>query len=324
MSHTILQRYATRTTTIRIHFKRTILQRGRLIYSSESLSHSLIAHLRRKVCSSALILVSLVFLGPQLAIAEPSLERGTYLVRGPSGCGNCHTPMGPDGFVNEMELAGRLVEDLPVFTAIAPNLTPAGPIAAWSDTELARSIREGIRPDGTVLGPPMPIILYRGLSDDDLMSIVMYLRQLEPVDNDPGTSTYRIELPPAYGPPVGGVASMPQGVNVEYGEYLANAVAHCMECHTTQGEQGPMFDTHLGAGGLEFQGPWGRSVASNITPVGIAQYTDDQLSAMIQQGVRPDGRKMLPPMPYYFFSNMTDDDVDAVILYLRQLPPKGG
>ncbi|MCX7299323.1 MAG: cytochrome C [Rhodobacterales bacterium] len=261
-------------------------------------------------------------------LAEPSLERGTYLVEGPSACGNCHTPLGPTGPVMEQALGGRVVEQSEAFTAIASNITPGGRVAGWSDAELVKAIREGIRPDGTVIGPPMPIGLYRGLSDDDVQSIVMYLRQVPAVDLDPGQSVYNIPLPPAYGPPIDTVAAIPQGVTVVYGAYLANAVSHCMECHTTFGPQGPMFDTHLGAGGFEFHGPWGTVVAPNITsgPEGIGKYSDAELVQIIQHGVRPDGAAMLPPMPYGNFAAMTDDDVAAVILYLRSLPalPFGG
>ncbi len=113
-------------------------------------------------------------------------------------------------------------------------------------------------------------------------------------------------------------------MTVKYGEYLAGPVAHCMECHTPHGPQGPMLDTHLGAGGFVFNGPWGSTVAPNLTPHpedGIADYTDEELKVMITQGVRPDGSHMTPPMPYAFLANMTAEDLDAVILYLRSLEP---
>jgi hypothetical protein len=77
----------------------------------------------------------------------------------------------------------------------------------------------------------------------------------------------------------------------------------------------------LGAGGAEFAGPNGIVVAPNITPAGIGEYTDDQLKTMITKGVRPDGTQMSPPMPYGFFANMKETDLDAIILYLRSLPP---
>ena len=50
--------------------------------------------------------------------------------------------MGPDGFIADQELAGRLVEDLPEFRAIAPNITPGSRVAEWTDEQLARAIRE--------------------------------------------------------------------------------------------------------------------------------------------------------------------------------------
>jgi mono/diheme cytochrome c family protein len=257
--------------------------------------------------------------------AEPSLDRGEYLVRGPGGCGNCHTPMGPQGPLMDLELTGRVVEDGEPFRAVAPNLTPAGRIAGWSDAELAKAIREGLRPDGSLIGPPMPFTMYRGLSDDDVASIVMFLRSLPATESaDPlPASEYRIPLPPAYGPPVETVAAPAQGVTAEYGAYLAGPVAHCMECHTPMGPQGPMVDTHLGAGGFEFHGPWGTSVAANLTshPDGLANYTDAEIAAMITDGKRPDGTAMLPPMPYGHFKAFTPDDLQAVILYLRSLPP---
>lgn len=170
----------------------------------------------------------------------------------------------------------------------------------------------------------MPFAMYRGLSDDDLLSIVAYLRTVPAQEREVPESVYNIELPPAYGPPVRTVAHPIEGATVEYGAYLAGPVAHCMECHTPLGPQGPKLDTHLGAGGFEFFGPWGVSVAKNLTSHpedGIAGYPDDELRAMIARGIRSDGTEMLPPMPYGYFARMTPQDIDAVIIYLRSLPP---
>jgi mono/diheme cytochrome c family protein len=271
----------------------------------------------------AALLVFTVMPGAGTALAETLLERGEYLVRGPMGCGNCHSPLGPEGPVAGQELAGRLVEENEAFTAIAPNITPAGAVGKWSDAELAKAIREGLRPDGTIIGPPMPIIFYRHLSDNDLAAIVAFLRTIPPVENDPGKSVYNIPLPPAYGPPVTNVADIPRAVSVEYGQYLAGPVAHCLECHSPITLQGPDL-TKLGQGGYEFKGPWGISVAPNLTSHpedGIASFTDEELAVMITQGKRPDGAAMMPPMPYGHFARMTGDDVKAVIVYLRTLPP---
>ncbi|MCA8884847.1 MAG: c-type cytochrome [Rhodobacteraceae bacterium] len=231
--------------------------------------------------------------------------------------------MGPDGPILSQDLAGSLIVDDDMLTAYSANITPAGAVSGWTDAELGRAIREGIRPDGSLIGPPMPFPMYRGLADDDLAAIVAYLRTVPAVDSQPPKSEYRFPLPPAYGPPVDTVTAPPRGVTVDYGEYMAKAVSHCMECHTPFGPQGPMIGTDLGRGGFRFEGPWGVSVAPNLTTHedGLASYSDAELEQMIVEGVRPDGSPMLPPMPYGYFAKMTEDDLAALILYLRTLPP---
>ena len=221
------------------------------------------------------------------------------------------------------EFGGFMVEKNPGFEAWAVNITPASRVADWTDDQLARAIREGIRPDGSVIGPPMPIGLYRGLSDDDLYSIVAFLRTVPASQNETPFSTYNIPLPPAYGPPIDSVTAPPRAVSVEYGQYLAGPVAHCVECHTPFGDKGPMLETRLGAGGFEFHGPWGTSVAPNLTSHadGLAGYSDAEVKAMITTGLRPNGSQMMPPMGYHHYAAMTAEDLDAVVLYLRQLPP---
>ena len=259
------------------------------------------------------------------AQTDSRVERGRYLVESIAGCGNCHTPQGPNGPEPGKALAGGLRIDEPAFTAVASNITPDPDtgIGKWTDAQIALAIREGKRPDGSLIGPPMPIGLYRGISDNDLAAMVAYLRTVPPVKHAVAKSTYRITLPPSYGPPVGKVADVPRTDKVAYGRYLAGPVGHCVECHSRPGPQGmPDFANGLGAGGMAFPGPWGRSVASNITPTGLARFTDAQLKAVITTGVRPDGSRLLPPMGTAYYARMTGDDLDALVAYLRTLPPK--
>ena len=258
--------------------------------------------------------------------AETPLERGEYLVRVVAACGNCHTPFGANGPDAAKELAGRLIDDNEAFTAWAPNITPDAEtgIGRWTDAQIARAIREGVRPDGSIIGPPMPIMLYRNLSDTDLAAMVAFLRTLPAVKNDTPASVYRIPLPPSYGPPVTHVADVPRDDPVAYGGYLAGPVAHCLECHTPMGPEGhPDFEHALGAGGFVFRGPWGASVAANLTSHddGLARYTDAEVADMIRHGVRPGGLPMLPPMGYGYYARMTDADTGAIIAFLRTLPP---
>jgi mono/diheme cytochrome c family protein len=110
-----------------------------------------------------LMIVLLAGAGP--AAAQTALiDRGRQLVEGIAACGNCHTPKGPDGEVPGMTLAGGFVIDIPnAFRAVTPNITQDAEtgIGRWSDAEIGRAVREGKRPDGSTIGPPMPFELYR-------------------------------------------------------------------------------------------------------------------------------------------------------------------
>ncbi|WP_137124877.1 c-type cytochrome [Roseomonas sp. HF4] len=259
------------------------------------------------------------------AQAQPDpVARGRYLVEGIAGCGNCHTPKGPQGDLPGMNMAGGAVFDEPPFRAVASNITPDPEtgIGRWTDAEVARAIREGIRPDGRIIGPPMPIELYRGISDADLAAMVAYLRTVPAVRNAVEPSVYRMPLPPSYGPPVANVAR-PADDPVARGAYLAGPLGHCTECHTPMREGGQRDWPRLGAGGQQFPGPWGVSVARNITPhreAGIGGWTDAQILRAVTEGVSADGRRMFPPMGYGYYARMTPRDLADLVAWLRSIP----
>jgi mono/diheme cytochrome c family protein len=273
---------------------------------------------------AALTAATIFFVLSSAASAETPLERGTYLMQSIVACGNCHTPKGPDGEIPGMELAGGFKFDEKPFTAYAPNITPDKEtgVGNWTDAQLIKAIREGIRPDGSIIGPPMPMVLYRGLSDTDVKAIIAYLRNVKPVRNEVPKSEYRIPLPPAYGPPIDHVPDVPKSDKVAYGAYLAGPAGHCTECHTPMGDRGRDYANRLGAGGFEFHGPWGTSVAANITPNGLKDRSDADIKKMIAGGTRPDGSRMLPPMAYPYYANISAQDLDAIVAYLRTLPAK--
>ena len=257
--------------------------------------------------------------------AETPLERGTYLMSSIVACGNCHTPQGPDGPLPGMELAGGLLIEEEAFTVHTPNITPDPEtgIGGWTDEEIIAAIREGRRPDGRIIGPPMPIGLYRNMADSDVQAIVAYLRQVPPVNNRVAPSEFRIPLPESWGPPVGPVADVPRDDPIVYGAYLAGPLGHCIECHTPLTPAGPDFE-HLGAGGNSFYGPWDVSVSRNITPhpeAGIGSWSDEQIKRAITEGIRADGAPLLPPMPFPYYANMSEADLDALVAYLRSIPP---
>jgi len=285
-------------------------------------------------------LVTLLVCARETEAQDNPLERGRYLVETVMFCGVCHNTRGPDGqMIPGMELAGgrvmplnemrTVLSNLPPgdIRAVVPNITPDPEtgIGRWTDAQIATAIREGRRPDGSIIGPPMPIMLYRGLSDSDLKAIVIYLRTVPPKHN-PVTqhSTYPVPIGP-YGPLVEHVADPPDNP-VARGAYIAGPVAHCMECHTPVVSLVQRDWSRMGAGGMPFEGPWGIVVAPNITPDkdhgGIGGWSDQQIRDALTRGVAADGRHLLPPMgaraPIY--SHIHDGDMRDLIAYLRSLP----
>jgi mono/diheme cytochrome c family protein len=256
---------------------------------------------------------------------ETALDRGTYLMHSIVACGNCHTPKGPDGQpLTDQELSGGLVFDAPVFRAVAPNITPDPDtgIGKWTDAQLIDAIRNGKRPDGSTIGPPMPIFFYRNISDSDAQAIVVYLRAVTPIQHPVDKSNYKIPLPASYGPPVTHVADTSRQNQLAYGHYLSN-IGHCMECHTPQ-LQGHPDMSKIGAGGQQLPAfPSGMTVTANLTPAnpnGIAHWTNAQIETAITTGVRPDGRRLALLMAFGWYKNIDKADLDAVVAYLRTLP----
>jgi len=256
--------------------------------------------------------------------AETPLERGTYLMNSIVACGNCHTPKGPNGKAIEgKELSGGDPIDAPVFHAVPSNITPDKEtgIGNWTDDQIINAIRNGKRPDGTTIGPPMPIAFYRDMSDTDVKAIVAYLRSIKPISTKSEKSTYKIPLPPGYGPPVTHVADVPRTNAVAYGKYLAPGLGHCMDCHTPDVQGRPDF-TRLGAGGNEFGAPnGGLIISANLTPSnpqGIAGWTNDQVKTAITAGVRPD-RPLVRLMAFDWYKNMSNADLNDLVAFLRTL-----
>jgi mono/diheme cytochrome c family protein len=258
------------------------------------------------------------------------LEHGRYLVETIAGCGNCHTPHLPDGSLDPTKkFAGAFVIEEPVFKAYAANITPdmETGIGSWSEDDIVNAIRNGQRPDGSYLGPPMSFIWYRNMSDTDAHAIAAYIKSVPAIHNEVPKSTYQIPLN-GYGPTVTHVPDMPKDDVVKYGGYLAGPIGHCMDCHTTY-VNGVIDMNQLGRGGNVYAKPFGYSwaaVSANITSdpnAGLGAWTDDEIKRAITQGISRNGRMLLPFMPFSLYAKMEPSDLDAVVAYLRSLPPMG-
>ena len=166
------------------------------------------------VCLRAIFVVgtAVAVFDPASVRSETLLERGRYLVNGILSCGNCHTPKGPDGNpLPGKELSGGGVTfNTPTFAAPSSNITPDREtgIGSWSDQDIKRALREGVRPDhaklpGTKLAPSMPIGQYKLLTERDLDAVVAYLRSIPAIRNELPGPVYKADI--AYMPdPAGG------------------------------------------------------------------------------------------------------------------------
>ena len=269
------------------------------------------------------------FLGPrvrtttnrQFERTPERLARGKYLVQGLLGCETCHTeanwtqhgaPKTPG-----KELAGQTVA-LPDFpgTLTAPNLTPDAETgsANWSDDQIARAIREGIKHDDTTIFPMMPYSAYKDLSDEDLASVVVYVRSLTPVRNQ--LKPTKINFPVNYlvrsaPEPVTAPVSGPAADPVARGKYMVHMGCGC---HS-------MVEKIPFGGGELLAGPWGSVVSANITSdaSGISYYTEATFITALRTGY-VGARELNPIMPYGEFKNLSDDDLKAIFAYLRTVP----
>jgi hypothetical protein len=125
-------------------------------------------------------------------------------------------------------------------------------------------------------------------------------------------------------PAVTGIADPAQRAIAARGRYLV--MTHgCIGCHATNGSQGPDLTKYLAGGALKFQTPHGTFVSRNLTPdqeSGIGRRTDDEVKRVLRSGTFPDAHVAVGSvMPWPAFSNWSDEDRHAVVVYLRHLTP---
>lgn len=262
------------------------------------------------------------------ATAQTLVERGDYLVNAVMACDNCHTPRGKSGLVMEKRFSGgSQVWDTPAYTVRGTNITPDREtgIGAWSDDEIRRSLTDGVRRHGVPLAPQMPSAFYKILTPRDLDAMVAYMRTVTPIRNEVQPPVYKAAMHTELVP--GAVKPFTEEAlrdPVKRGFYLAT-IAHCMECHGRRPDGVQDYKNAWGKGGYLFKGPWGSAVTSNITShpqSGIGAWTDAEIRRTLTHGVSRDGRAFKPPMARQeYFSRMTDSDLDALVAWMRTIPP---
>lgn len=262
--------------------------------------------------------------------AQTLLERGNYLVNGIMACNHCHTPKDKTGTpVMERQFAGgsQRFNEIP-FSATGPNITPDRDtgIGNWSASELKRALTEGVRPNGVQLAIIMPYPLYRVLTPRDLEAVVTYVHSVAPISNKVEPPVYKMQQVPYTFPGAEKPMSEDDLRNpVKRGLYLAS-LAHCMHCHAERKDDVPNYRTGAGRGGREFKTPTGMVKGANITShptLGIGAWTDEEIKRALTEGVSRDGRPLAVTMAQYkiYFRRLTDEDLNAIVAWLRSLPP---
>jgi mono/diheme cytochrome c family protein len=272
--------------------------------------------------------------GRKFDVTDTRLARGKYLVEGPAACFHCHTEHDlstPDYPSVQAKKGAGWVMPIPELNNIAArNITPDPEtgLGNWTDDEIARAIREGVSRDGTALFPVMPYLDFASMDDEDVASVVVYLRSIPAVRNV--VPVRQLPFPLEYitrtipKPVSQPQPSHPSATPEDRGKYLVT-IASCGGCHTPADERGaPMTALAFGGGG-KFEDP-GNDMkplfSMNITqdPSGIAHY-DESLFIQVLHSGQITGRLLSHIMPFEFFRNITDDDLRDMWAYLKSQPP---
>jgi hypothetical protein len=254
------------------------------------------------------------------------LEHGRYLVEAVAICFECHSerdfsrpgwpiPAGRKG--SGRILYGEGTKD----QLVAPNISPdpMTGIGEWTNGEIIRAVKDGIGRDGHRLNPEMPYLYFSRMSEEDLKSVVEYLRSIPPVKN-------RLPKNPRYvepaSPPKVAMDSLKfiKSKEVERGEFLVR-LGGCETCHTPADSSGYLPHMEF-AGGSVFSHDKESAASSNLTPdpSGLAYYTKKTFVDTLRTG-RVGARPLFSAMPWLFYRELSTEDLEAIFAYLRAIPP---
>lgn len=261
--------------------------------------------------------------GTEAAQKESAVTRGQHLFR-IAGCAACHTDAKNGGAF----LAGGRAFETPFGRFFAPNITPdrTHGIGNWSDGDFLRALKGGIAPDGSSYFPAFPYTAYAGMSTEDALAIKAYLFTVRPV-----VQPDRSHELPWY---LGRLAARawkwlyfrpPEATREKNarGEYLAESVAHCGECHTPRDALGGLLPARKFSG--TSSGPEGKAIP-NITPdrkTGIGKWRRREIAEYLKSGARPDGDyagSLMAEVIDEGLKHLTRDDALALADYVLGVP----
>lgn len=261
------------------------------------------------------------------------IARGKYLALGPAHCADCHASPNSRALVEkgiEVPLSGGYKFDLPIGDVYVKNITSDNEygIGKYSDAEIARMLRYGVRRDGTAALPFMP---FHNTSDEDLSAIISFLRTQKPVKNKvpENTTTVLGAVVKAFLiKPSGPTGIVPKTIKKDtsaaYGKYLAVSVANCYGCHTNRDVMTGAFIGEPFAGGMKMESSVDPDkyyfLTPNLTPDSTGRLFGWSQAMFVNRFRKG---KIYPGthMPWGPFSRMSDDELKAIYNYLQSLPP---
>jgi mono/diheme cytochrome c family protein len=264
--------------------------------------------------------------GVPAALAKASLvERGAYLARA-ADCMVCHTTQGGK------EYAGGLGFKLPFGILYSTNITPDKEtgIGNYTDQDFLNAVHRGIRRDGARLYPAMPFTSYTYISDADALAIKAYLFSLPSVRAVAPANTLMFPFNQRWAMSFWSALFNPDrrfepdtSKTPEWnrGAYLAEALAHCGECHTPRSLALALNNRKKFAGALT--AGWRAFNISSDKATGVGSWSDEDLISYLSIGHAAGHGTASGPMGEAVdqsFSQLAPEDIRAVVAYLRTVP----
>jgi mono/diheme cytochrome c family protein len=264
--------------------------------------------------------------GVPASLAKASaVERGEYLARA-ADCMVCHTAAGGK------EYAGGLGFKLPFGTLYSTNITPDKDtgIGNYNDQEFLAAVQHGKRRDGAMLYPAMPYTSYTYLSEYDTLAIKAYLFSLPPVRAAAPANTLGFPFnqrwamwfwSTVFSPNTRYMPDTSKTPEWNRGAYLAEALAHCGECHTPR-NLAFALDNRQKFGGAITAG-WRAFNISSDKATGVGGWSDDDLISYLSIGHANGRGTASGPMGEavdHSFSKLAPEDIKAIVAFLRSVP----
>jgi mono/diheme cytochrome c family protein len=264
----------------------------------------------------------LLFLVAALCFAQGDAKRGEYLSKA-GGCLGCHT----EEKEKATPYAGGRALKTPFGTFYGPNITPhpdAG-IGRWTEADFIRALREGRRPDGAHYFPAFPYPSFTLITETDLRDLWAYFRTLPPSNrqSEPHQLGFLYRRRFLVGiwkwlffTPGPFAADASKSAVLNRGRYLTTALGHCGECHTPRNFLGAPKKSQFLAGA--------KDVAPNLTPTRLKNWSEADVRNFLTTGLTADGdvpAKEMGEVITNTTSQVTPEDLNAIIAFLRSVPP---